>query len=132
MILVAGPPCGGKTTYVQQHALATDTILDFDDIVERLTGDRYTRTPATIAAARAEWKRCLPDADWVIYSAPRSSQRASLRKQYGANAIVVTASIDECLRRARASRPASWQELIRQWFADWQPSANDHLVDTGC
>lgn len=130
MILVAGPPCGGKTTYVTENAKPGDRIVDFDDIVESMTGDRYARSPGIVEQARAEWRRQLPDADWVIFAAPRRSQRASFRKQYAATVVIVAAGMDECLRRAASARPAEWQGLIRQWFADCDLSGDDVVIDT--
>lgn len=129
MILVAGPPCGGKTTYVTENAVKGDRILDFDDIVESITGDRYARSPEIIEQARAEWRRQLPDADWVIFAAPRRHQRASFRKEFGAEVIIVAAGMPECLRRAEATRPPVWQHLIRQWFAVCD-LGNDVVIDT--
>lgn len=132
MILVAGPPCGGKTTYVRAHADATDVVLDFDDIVEHITGDRYARTPAVMDQARREWKDALPQADWVIWTAPRRQQRGRIRTQYDATIVVVTASFDTCLRRASDARPPLWQTMVRTWFAEWEPSRSgrEQIVDT--
>lgn len=132
MILVAGPPCGGKTTYVNEHAADGDTVLDFDDIVEQITGDRYMRTPTVIAQARAEWTKRLPTSDWVIWTAPHRTQRGRLRTKHHAAVIVVTASLEACLRRAEAERPKSWQTAIRQWFTDWEPSRSgrEQIIDT--
>jgi hypothetical protein len=130
LILVAGPPCGGKTTYVAENADKSDRIVDFDDIVESMTGSRYTRTPAVVEHARAEWRRQLPGADWVIFAAPRRSQRASFRREFDAEVIIVAAGMDECLRRAEVARPPEWQNLIRGWFADCD-LGNDTVIDTG-
>lgn len=133
MILIAGPPCGGKSTYAGQHAAATDLVLDFDAIAERIAGQRYSRDPGVMAAARAEWHAKLPDADWVIWNAPRRAQRGRFRSQWGASVLVVTASREECLRRAADARPPSWQQLVRQWFAAWEPSQSgrEQIITTG-
>ena len=55
MILVAGPPCGGKSTYATEHAVPGDLVLDFDDIVERITGDRYSRDADALMRAQTEY-----------------------------------------------------------------------------
>lgn len=132
MILVAGPPCGGKTTYVSQHAAPTDVVLDFDDIVEQLCGDRHTRDRQIVEQARAEWARRIPLADWVIWTAPRRAQRGRFREQHHAQVIVVKASLDECLRRAAQARPPEWQTMVRHWFSDWEPSRSgrEQIIDT--
>lgn len=133
MILVAGPPCGGKTTYVQQHARTTDVVLDFDDIVERIThGNRYTTDPNVLNQARTEWAQRIPTADWVIWTAPRRAQRGRFRTQHGATVIVVTANVSECLHRATQHRPPEWQNMIHRWFTDWEPSrtGREQIIDT--
>lgn len=132
MILVAGPPCGGKSTCVAQHATPADVVLDFDDIIERITGDRHSRDATAIAQARTEWSARLPTADWVIWTAPRRAQRGRFRSQWHATILVVTATLEECLRRAAETRPASWTPLVHQWFTEWEPSRSgaEQIIDT--
>lgn len=131
MILVAGPPCGGKSTYVREHAGPGESVLDFDDLVEEIAGVRYSRDPEVTDLALEEWCRRLPVSDWVVWTAPRRAQRGRLRGQFGAVVTVVTASEAECLRRATAERPESWQQLVRDWFAAFEPSqTGELLVDT--
>jgi hypothetical protein len=141
--LVAGPPCGGKTTYVRQNAGPHDAILDFDDIVEALTGDRYDRSPTVMRDARERWLRQLNDFTrvratgrlWIVWTAPRRGDRGYFRGKYakhGAMVIVVMASEAECLRRAVADRPPSWASAVREWFAVWEPSRSgqERIVHT--
>jgi len=121
--LVAGPPCAGKTTYVRSHADTNDRIVDFDDIVEGLTGVRYgPHSPETIQEARRLWVQALPDADWVIWTAPRRADRGRFRSQHTAEVVVVVAPLETCLRRAAENRPPSWPALIYEWFRAWEPS----------
>jgi hypothetical protein len=119
-ILVAGPPCGGKTTYVAEHAAPGQSVVDFDAIVEGLGGVRYQATPEIAVQAQRIWTASLP-APWVIWCAPRRRDRGRFRSQYQAQVIVVMASLAECLKRAE-DRPPIWQEHIRAWFAAWEPS----------
>jgi hypothetical protein len=120
-VLVAGPPCGGKTTFVADRARRGERVVDFDDIVEGLGGARYQADPAMAAAAGRIWVASLP-ADWVVWCAPRRRDRGRFREQHQAQVVVVMASLEECLRRADADRPPPWQAAIRAWFAAWEPS----------
>lgn len=132
MRLVAGPPCGGKSTYAREHAAPGESVLDFDDLVEALAGDRYSRDPEVTDAALEEWRRRLPASDWVIWTAPLRAQRGRIRSQYGAQVIVVTATETECLLRASAERPPQWERLVRAWFTAFEPSTSGRelIVDT--
>jgi predicted kinase len=121
MILVAGPPCGGKTTYVRNRALPEDKTLDYDDIVESLGKPRYEAGPEIAKQARRIWVASLPMADWVIWTAPRRRDRGRFRAQFGAEVVVVMASLTECLERAE-TRPPAWADHIHRWFAMWEPS----------
>ena len=128
MILVAGPPCGGKTQYVRDHRQVHENVLDYDDIVESLGKPRYEAGPAIAAQARRIWGDSLPMADWVIWTAPRRGDRGRFRSQFGAHVIVVMASMETCLARAEALRPPRWQQAIREWFAAWEPSRSGREV----
>ncbi len=122
MILVAGPPCAGKTTFVRMRASTSANVLDFDDIVEQLGYPRYGAPGSARARARGIWSAQLPLADWVIWTAPRRADRGRLRGQFGAHVIVLLTPLEECLRRAGRERPPSWQWAIKRWFVDFQPS----------
>lgn len=121
MILVTGPPCAGKTTWVRSQALPTQTVVDFDDICEEIGAVRYQATPRQLALARTLWLERLPTADFVIWANPTRQQRALLRSQ-GANVVRVMAPMDVCLGRAANQRPEAWQGAIRRWFATYEPS----------
>jgi hypothetical protein len=97
-------------------------VVDFDDIVEALGVRRYSAPPETLAKAQEMWRASIPSADWVVWTAPKRADRGRFRGQYGARVVVVMASQDECLRRAKAERPPTWEGAILRWFMDWEPS----------
>lgn len=119
--LVAGPPCGGKSTYVAEHASPGQTVVDFDAIVEELGYERYLAPHHAQAKAYELWLQRADRAEWLVWTAPKRWQRGRYRGK-GGRSIVVLATEQECLRRAAESRPEPWQALIRQWFRDYEPS----------
>jgi hypothetical protein len=123
--LVSGPPCGGKTTFARSHS---DSVLDYDDLVEELGGDRYGKSPEAYAA----WLARLPFAEWVVWSSPQRRQRARFRSRWNARSVVVLASPEVCHSRAEKERPPAWHALIDQWFALYEPSTSgsDLIVRT--
>ncbi len=106
VVLVAGPPCAGKTTYVAEVARDGDLVLDrdvmgatrYDEAVDRLVRDRM---PA-----------------WVIRSLPGPTRRRAFADRIGADRVVLlwpdTATL---LDRARA-RPHRAQAMaaVRSWL----------------
>lgn len=130
--LVAGPPCGGKTTYVTEHAQHGEQIVDFDDML-RIKGYGYGEAPShVVSQVYQDWLRMQQVAPWVIWNAPKRWQRGQFRRN-GGRSIVVMASEAECLARAEAERPPAWQGYIRGWFRAYEPSRShgDLIVWTG-
>jgi hypothetical protein len=85
IVLVAGPPCAGKTTYVRDHAQPGDTVLDQDvlgprhyqaalddllanphgpDCLTRLSGEALVQA-AVRAVTVAEQRRVQTGVDWL-------------------------------------------------------------------
>ena len=129
MVLVAGPPCGGKTTYLRSHAAPSDITIEFDALVEEGGWHRHDRSPAALSHARRRFSEGLDalqpgQSAWVEWTAPRRADRGRFRSTHGAEIVVVMASFEVCIERAKAERPPIWQLYIREWFAEWEPSSS--------
>jgi shikimate kinase len=141
--LVAGPPCSGKTTWVDEHAGHDDIILDWDVVyaaVSRLP--MYHRAPEwnhQLEMTFRAWESRIPkrhphQAAWIIRAAPRSLHRRIYRHQLGATSVVLATPADVCLARLEADerRPAelktTQRDAIRHWWREYEPSASDVVV----
>lgn len=123
-VLVAGPSCGGKTTYVRDHAEPGQQVLDFGDILEELGQPRY-EPGIRLGQAQRLWVERLPSATWVVWTAPARGDRGRFRSQFGAQVIVVMASMEVCLARAKTQRPPHAAHAIKEWFRRWEPSTGE-------
>lgn len=53
IIVIYGPPCSGKTTYVKNQMGEKDIVWDYDAIIPALTGKTEHTTAETIVGIRA-------------------------------------------------------------------------------
>lgn len=137
--LIAGPPCGGKSSYLLAHADPTDLVVDYDALAVALQpagashGHIETHKQFVWEARDAVLERLRLGNHgvrraWVIASAPRKADRNRYRQRYGAQVVVVMSPEEVCLRRSLGERPGDWYGYVRSWFSSYEPDARDTVV----
>lgn len=122
-----GPPCGGKSTWVRDHAERGDIVIDYDRLAGALTaegedGHGLKRPVATVAfqareAAIREALRHGRDHEvFIIHTLPKPQLMA---KYKAAGAQVVTCDPGRAVaeERCRRLRPESSMDGVRRWYA---------------
>lgn len=127
-VLVTGPPCSGKSTYVDQHATPGALIVCWDTIALELGAATTHPTPYrmrdTIAAAYAERLALVPTAPeaWVIRTLADPAERADWAATLGAQLVILQPPLDELMARARRRpHPGRTMRDIRAWLAAQGP-----------
>lgn len=134
VVVVWGPPCGGKSTYIRDRARSHDAVIDFDRISLALSveGTRSHEAPrlarelayrARRAAVRGVMEvapRTAAATAWVIDSGATPQQLADWRAR-GAQVVVLDVPLEQCLARAAESRPPGTERIVRAWFARHRP-----------
>ncbi|WP_199444467.1 AAA family ATPase [Umezawaea beigongshangensis] len=138
VLLIAGPPCSGKSTLAHELARPGDLVIDRDLIARQLGSSRThmhtpyitrlaeQRTRAHLAALAADHREITA---YVVRCAPRARQREALAARLGATVRLVDPGIDECQRRARAARrPPGTFQAIRQWYARAESAQDERAL----
>jgi 5-methylcytosine-specific restriction protein A len=129
VILIAGPPGSGKTTHAHAIARQGDTIIDLDDIVERICGHRWTSDIPTVGKALAERDAILcglhakrGNRVILIVTGKTPDERTAWMQALGQRARlhVMQTGAAECIRRikadpARAHSAARQIEAVKAW-----------------
>lgn len=130
--IVAGPPCSGKNTYVEQHAEPGDTVVDYDQIMADLTGrSLHQHDEARVEQAMAERDRQIglllstAQRGWIITASPYAAARHAYRCS---TVVVLLPGQATCLQRAATARPPAWQDYIRAWHRDYEPHPRDTVI----
>lgn len=126
IVLVYGPPCGGKTTHVLAHAEPGDLIVDHDLLAQEAgSGRTHNHYSEYRNAAEADVDRLLDEvADgkhpnaWVIRTAPDAQRRAELARYIRASeTVLITAPRDALVARAQERPdPIGTVRAINRWF----------------
>lgn len=130
-ILVAGPPCSGKTTWAHANAGGA-TVLDFDEVYAEVTGLKlYERSPAwdrrvrQVFGDRIEAARRSRESVVVVATAPRRWQR----RRFGARrTVVLEVPAETCKVRSSGIRPDRWVAGIDRWWAQYEPAPGDEVI----
>ena len=137
--LVCGPPCGGKNTYVAEHAQPGDLVVDLDALITALGGNGGHDHPAALlplafdardaVMARLWSGRHEVQRAWVISCAPTRRERAPFRMR-GARVVMVKADRDVLLKRADVERPTGWPSYVDNWLNEYETADVDAIVET--
>jgi hypothetical protein len=119
--VVIGPPCAGKSAYVEAHAAEGEVQLDFDKLAAAMGSTSEHHPPKAIAdvtfsARQAAINRILARKHpaWIIHTNPPEDQVAEY-KAAGVKFLLVDPGEDVCLERAR-KRPDGTEAAVRRWY----------------
>lgn len=135
MVILAGPPCSGKTTLAHRLAGPEDAVLDYDALAVSLgSPSQWQHDEPWRTAAEQEMQACISSAHhlphgtaWVIRTAPRPAHRQRLAEQWHATVYLLNPGEAECRRRAQADhRPSGTARAIGQWYHRYSPWVHDH------
>lgn len=134
VVIVAGPPGSGKTTYVRNHMRHGDLIVDIDALYVALSGLGWHDKPlgllpfvceardAVIArlARKSDVARC-----WIITGTADTDKLQELKAGVGAERLIVlTTSRTDCIKNimndaTRSHMAALQTELVDRWFREF-------------
>lgn len=126
--LVYGPPCGGKSTWVQANAGPEDLVLDIDNIWQMISiNDRYIK-PNRLKQNVFGVRDCILDqirmrlGNWrnayVVGGYPLRTDRERLEQLLSCECIFINESKETCLERAKND---DWAKYIDDWFDQYIP-----------
>lgn len=126
LFIVVGPPAGGKSTWVDEHANHGDIVIDYDRLAVALSpldspAHGHKRPLATVAyqareAAITEALRHVEKLDlYIIHSMPKPPALARYRK-YGAKVITIDPGRAVVEARCRAGRPEESMKILNRWY----------------
>jgi len=144
LVIVAGAPGSGKSTYVAGRAGAGDVVIDVDAIIAEQTGSAervWTRPVLECALTERNARlRALAESEaeraWFIVTAARLEARRQWADALGACEIAVCyAAATECKARIVAdwTRRNVWQEqsaAVDRWHAAFTYRAAETVVRT--
>jgi hypothetical protein len=141
LTILCGPPCSGKTTYIQERAGPGDMVIDLDGIMMRLdpsyrhwsgmlTQDLFNKAIRVRNSLLGSLDRRDRGQAWFIVSAPTKAERDWWHRKLGGEMILLHPGADECKRRAlqRGTPDAArgvdeWERASRAPWAAPAPKA---------
>jgi predicted kinase len=130
--LVCGPPCSGKSTWVEQRAQPNDLVADLDVIARSMGSPAQWIHPPAIAreadAVMADLEQQAADLThgtaYIIRTMPRGDTRALVAEWLRAKVVLLDPGQHVCIDRA-IGRPRGTVSVIRRWYRTFTPSPLD-------
>lgn len=129
--IVYGPPCSGKTSYCLERMRRNDIIIDMDRIYESFTAceDGHEHSDALRFMAfrirdlmydMVKTRYGHFDNAYIVAGLPRKGEREALAKTLSAELIYIQTDMETCIKRAEASRPKRFIEIIKKYFDEFE------------
>jgi hypothetical protein len=129
--IVTGPPAGGKSTWVAEHAQYADVVIDYDSLIAALHNEDVPGDPAEqpkhLAEIAMEMRQAainaaisIHDVDprhdvYIVHTTP-SRQHLNQYRKHGVQMVEMDPGFDECMRRAALERTPRQQAIVHDWY----------------
>lgn len=136
--VIIGPPCAGKSTYINEHKKDGDLVIDYDVIASALGSPKKHDAEGLIKKAAFEAREgAIKEAlkspgseSWIIHTKPSTQQLENYEKAE-AEIIKLDPGRDVCLERARQDeRPQCTFDGINRWYDEQKGNNMAHLFKT--
>ena len=139
--IITGPPGSGKTTYVKNRMFWGDLVLDQDALYSALSLLEFHEKPiglwpfvnaareAVITQLKAD---CSDDVRhvWLITCEADLPKLKKLKADLGADLVVLSVDVNECLRRIQGDPNRKGDILIwKGWIDKWWRKRMDWELD---
>jgi hypothetical protein len=129
--IVTGPPCGGKSTYINERAKPGDIIIDMDRLALALTtegtepftySDRVRQVAFRARSAAVTEALSVAQGEryqnvYIIHTDPSPDQRAYYRA-FGGRFVECDPGKEVCLQRVQ-SRPKQNHAIAKKFINDY-------------
>ena len=145
VVVVAGPPGAGKTTFVEKNRRSGDVILDRDRLWSAFSCEPlHIKPPGLFPLVESAFRAVLGklgDARtqedlrtvWIVTGAARCDQRQEYRDRFDAEVLVFEIPASSCLKHiaegeGRCGSTESWAPIIHKWWKQYEPDPKDKIV----